>query len=150
VVYNDIGVTVTQGALLDDLDENPLAPGPPFGPPGHAHFTDDVGGGTFASFLEAERTTGDFTAGLWLEVITLDQVWFDDDEGTGATFGCAGADLLPTLQLAEAGSPTAVNLQTLAVNYQGGSPVVIAGGTLLLALVSFWLLRRGQRSSQTS
>ncbi len=127
----------TRGNLLDDLDQNPLDPN------AHAHWSDVAGGGTFAIFLETERSS-DGIASLWIEIPSgLSQVVLEDEDGTGGTSGCNGADLLPILQLADVDEPTAIALMDINASSKPSS-FIIPGFFLFVTLILlgiFWIRR---------
>ncbi|MEZ4512307.1 MAG: DNRLRE domain-containing protein [Chloroflexota bacterium] len=135
----------TRGVLLTDLDQATLPV------PGKAYFTDDPtavppDNGTFASYLETERSGGTGSngiAGLWVEVnVGLNQVFFEDDESTGASANCTGANLVPTLQLADSSSPLAIDLANSNVSSVEPNIFMWIGLVLLLVASSLFVIAR--------
>jgi hypothetical protein len=79
---------------------------------GHAYWTDDENG-LFAQYVERSRTTRGGVVSLWLEIATgsgTTSVNIENSEGVGQTNNCAGANLRPSLQIADSGQPLAVDM----------------------------------------
>jgi len=116
--------------------------------PSHLAFS-DTGGGNLSSYLETERSVGagnDGIAGIWIETTAgANQVVFEDDEGTGATAGCSGANLVPTLQLADSADPLAITLASLTAN-RPSTPlaryILFTAMIGLAAVALVWMRRR--------
>lgn len=107
--WTSIGGFDLRGSLRADLDETA------YSVPVHLHWTDDGTdvNDTLAAYLELRRNAADHTASLWIQPVGTGngQMVFGDHEATASTL-CVGADLVPTLQLADASDPLTVTMAT--------------------------------------
>ena len=124
-----------QGSFIATIDSTPYVT--------RTYWTDN-GGGNLSTFVEAQRSAngGNDLVSIWVQTTTsFSDGIFEDDEGNGAGFGCNGANLEPTLQLADT-DPLAVNLTDAAATTTN-SWLLWSGIILLLASFSgFFFYRR--------
>lgn len=106
---------------------------------GYHHWT-DTGAGDFANWLEEQRN-GDQIATLRLEIPPNpgnSEVWFEDSEGTAASFPTCVANGGPVLQIADATGPLSITLLDMHA-----SPAAASRQGLWLALLALPLLGWG-------